>query len=139
MIRTRLDTVVRLRERDEEERAQNLAKAEVEAREAAQRATQARQNTLRDERNRGDASRWAMAEVAHQRALLESKRADHDAARLRQDADGARVNYTAAHQQAEVVRRVADHRRSEIAQEQNRAEDRALDDVATLLFTRKTG
>ena len=51
----------------------------------------------------------------------------------------ARDQYVSAHKAAEVVRRVADHRREEVARELNRAEDKALDEAAALLFVRKAG
>lgn len=139
MVRTRLDAVVTLREREEDRKAEALAKAEREARAAAERAAQARLHALKDERSRTDSARWAVVELAHHRALLEAHRAESQAAQARSSADGARVQYTAAHQQAEVVRRVAEHRREDARRELNRVEDKHLDEMATLLFSRKAG
>lgn len=113
--------------------------AEEKAKVAAQKAEEARARSLRDDRTRGDASSWAMLEAAQAQAIAQAKSAAHDARALRQAADGVRVQYTHAHQRAEVVRRVVDHRREETVRELDRAEDKSLDEVAVLMFNRKLG
>lgn len=137
MFRTRLDSVVRLRERDEDTRAQELGRAETAAAAAAQREAEARATCLRDARAGGDATGWLVAEEAHQRALVEAKRAAQESAVARRQADGARERYRLAHQRAEVVRRAVDHRREAARAEAERAEDKALDELVVLRFARQ--
>jgi flagellar biosynthesis chaperone FliJ len=139
MIRTRLDAVVEVKEREEDKAATVLARAEVAAQAASQKAVEARQLAMRDFRARNDIAQWEMMELAHHRALSEARKAEKEAERLRQAATTARTGYTVAHQKAEVVRRVADHRREEAAAALNRAEDKENDDAATLMFSRKAG
>jgi flagellar biosynthesis chaperone FliJ len=78
-----------------------------------------------------------VTELAHHRAVTEAKKAEKDLTSLQKSAQVARQQYVKAHQSAEVVRRVADTRREELMQAMNRAEDKALDEAASLLFIRK--
>jgi flagellar export protein FliJ len=139
MIRTRLDTVVRLRERDEEKAAQAVAKAENAVRVAQQKVEAAHDRAMADFRQKNDIAQWELQELAQHRALAEEKKAQREAELAKQAALKSRGVYTTAHQRAEVVRRVADSRREDAQREENRAETKQLDDVAGLLFVRKAG
>lgn len=139
MVRTRLDTVVRLREREEEQAAQAVAKAETVVRQAMEKHEEARARQMRDLRARQDVSHWETAELAHHRALEDARRAEREVVEAKKSAHQVRALYTSAHQRAEVVRRAAETRRDELRREEGRRESRQLDEVASLLFTRKAG
>lgn len=139
MVRTRLDTVVRLREREEEKAAQAVAKAESAVRVAADRRDEARARQMRDLRARQDVAHWETSELAHHRALVDEKKAEKELEQARRSAGQVRATYTSVHQRAEVVRRVSDARRLEAVREENRVEAKQLDEVASLLFIRKAG
>lgn len=139
MVRTRLDTVVRLREREEERAAQEVVKAETMVRAAEERRAQAHARQMQDFRGRHDVSHWEAQELARNRALADEKKAEKEVEQAKQAASQVRAQYVSAHQRAEVVRRVADGRRQEATREENRLEARALDEVATLAFIRKAG
>jgi len=137
MVRTPLDTVVRLREREEEKAAQSVAKAESAVRLAVERRDEAHARQMQDDRARRDVSDWETSELAHHRALADEKSAEKELEQARRTASQVRATYTSAHQRAEGVRRVADARRQESIREENRVEAKQLDEVASLRFNRK--
>ena len=139
MAQTRLDTVVRLREREEERAGQAVAKAESQVRAAMERRDAAHARQMQEFGGRLDASHWETAERARNRALLEEQQAEREVDHARKVASQVRAAYLSAHQRAEVVRRVADSRQKEAVREENRTEARQLDDVAGILFVRKAG
>jgi len=138
-MRTRLDAVVQVRERAEEKALLKVVEAENQAKVALERAEALRLAALKDQRKPGDAATWELAESAHVRALADARRAQKEAERVQAEVSKVRVVYTSAHQQAEVVRRVAETRRDEQRREAERTEDKALDEVASLLWYRKAG
>jgi flagellar biosynthesis chaperone FliJ len=138
MIRTRLDTVVRLRERDEDAAAREVANAERGLRNAQQQLDDAKARALSDFRARNDVAQWELQELAQHRALDESKKAARAVETAKALALKSRERFTTAHQRAEVVRRAADTRREELTRELDRAETKQLDDVAALLFNRQS-
>lgn len=138
-MRIRLDTVVEVKERVEDRAVQALARAESAVTVAKQRAAEARQAAAKDFRARADIAQWEVTELAHHRAVADAKKAEKDLVAVQKTAQTVRTAYLKAHQQAEVVRRVADSRRQELVQELNRVEDKALDEAASLLFFRKAG
>jgi flagellar protein FliJ len=138
-MRTRLDAVVTVRERSEEKALRQVVEAEARAKTAAEKAEALRAATLVDHRRTADAATWELLETAHVRAISDARRAQKDAEQAQAQVGQVRLVYTAAHQQAEVVRRVADARREEAQKEIDRAEDKQLDEVASLLWFRKAG
>lgn len=138
-MKTRLDAVVRVREREEEKALLKVAEAEKVAKLAAERAHALKLATKTDHRRMADAATWEMLESAHTRALTDARKAEKDAERLAGEVTKVRLVYTSAHQRAEVVRRVAETRRDEQRRELERTEDKALDEVASLLWYRKAG
>jgi flagellar biosynthesis chaperone FliJ len=138
MFRTRLDTVVQVKERAEEKAAQEVARAETAVRGAQARLDAARERALADFRARHDVAHWETQELAQHRALSEEKRAQHEVELARRRALEVRVEYKRAHQSAEVVRRVADARREEGRREEGRVESKQLDEVASQLFVRRS-
>jgi flagellar export protein FliJ len=137
MIRTRLDTVVEVKERVEEKAGQALARAESAVTTAKEKVEEARRAASKDFRVRSDISQWEITELAHHRAIADSKKAQKDLEALQQSAQAVRTAYVGAHQSAEVVRRVATSRREEAMRELNRVEDKALDEAASLLHFRR--
>ncbi len=138
-MRTRLDAVVQVRERAEEKALTTLGQAETKATLAADKAAQLRQASLTDHRAKNDVASWELVEVAHHRSLIDARRAQKDAEQAKLELVKVRSSYTVAHQQAEVVRRVAEARKTEQLADANRAEGKDLDEVAALLWFRKAG
>lgn len=138
-MRTRLDSVVQVRERDEDKALRQVVDAETKAKVAAERAEALKKAAQHDARKAGDAATWEMLESAHVRALSDARRAQKDAEKSQAEVAKVRVLYTAAHQKAEVVRRVADSRREEERRTIERGEEKVLDEVASLLWYRKAG
>lgn len=139
MIRTRLDAVVKVREREEDKAAQTMAKAESAVRAAQQKLDAAHERSMVDHRSKNDVSQWEVQELAQRRALADERVAQKELVAVQRAAVEVRHLYTKAHQQAEVVRRVADARREEQARDEARKETKQLDEVASLLFVRKAG
>jgi flagellar export protein FliJ len=137
MLKTRLDTVVQVKELAEDRAVEVLGRAESAVATARQRVAEAKAAAAKDHRARADISQWEVTELAHHRAVTDAKKAENTLATLQKSAQVARQQYVKAHQSAEVVRRVADTRREELTQAMNRAEDKALDEAASLLFFRK--
>jgi flagellar export protein FliJ len=138
MIRTRLDTVVKVKERAEEKAAHDLAQAESAVRAAREKMEQAHERAQADFRARHDVAHWEAQELAQHRALAEEKAAEREVAHARKKALEVRAVFTDARQRAEVVRRVADSRRDEARREADRQESKQLDEVASVLFVRKS-
>ncbi len=133
---TRLDAVVKLRERDEDEARSHLAEAQRRAAAAHAALEAARARAQTDERRAGSAAEWLLADAAHGRALVEARQAETQA-RASQEALGASRNrFAGAHARAEAMRRLAEVRRSEIISEHESRERKALDEAATLIYLR---
>ena len=139
MIRTRLDSVVQVKERVEEKAGQALARAESAVSAAKTKVEEARRTASQDFRARSDISQWEMTELAHHRAIADAKKAQKDLEVLQKSAVTVRAAYVSAHQSAEVVRRVATSRREDATLELNRREDKALDEAASLMHFRRAG
>ncbi len=137
MVRTRLDTVVKVKEHVEEKAGLALARAEAAVSAAHVKVEDARRLASQDFRVRADISQWEVAELAHHRAISDAKKAQKELEVLQKSAAVVRTQFVSAHQAAEVVRRVATHRRDEALHEMNRIEDKALDEAASMLFVRK--
>lgn len=138
-MRTRLDAVVQVRERAEEKALRQVVEAETQAKAAHERAEALKKIAQQDQRQPGDAATWELAETAHVRALSDARKAQKEAERVAAEVSKVRVVYTSAHQRAEVVRRVAETRRDEQRRDVERVEEKALDEVASLLWYRKAG
>jgi flagellar export protein FliJ len=139
MVRTRLDSVVQVKERVEEKAGQALARAEIAVTAAKSKVEEARQAASQDFRARADIAQWEVTELAHHRAITDAKKAQQDLEALQKSAQVVRATYLSAHQSAEVVRRVATSRREELTRELNKAEDKALDEAASMLLFRRAG
>lgn len=138
MPKTRLDRLVRLKERSAQGALANLAHARSSLGRAQQRRMGALAAARNDGRAPGEAALWVLEEAVHHRALQALKAAE---GQLSAAADGERSAldaYGAAHRQADVVRRVAERRRAELARERERTDRRGLDELATLRFNHGT-
>jgi len=137
MPRTRLDKLVQLREREEDDAAVDLARAQHTLHAARERLEQAVVASRADRRAPGDAALWELEENAHRRALQLVRVAEGEVSSASVQREDASLSYREARQDAETVRRVADRKRAELLLERVRRERRTLDEVATLRFNRR--
>jgi flagellar biosynthesis chaperone FliJ len=135
--RTRLDAVVKVRERDEERALEKLVEARRAAQASQQQLEAARRQALRDERSGGPAFEWDMVELAHRKALTDVRAAEQRVKTATRAESLARDGHVAAHSRAEAVRRVAEARREELIQEQERIERRRTDELAALQYAHR--
>lgn len=133
---TRIDVVVKLREREEDAAKLKLADAQRHAMAADEALRLARLRAQQDERKSGRAADWLLADAAHSRALSDAHKAESHAKTAQQQLDGTRIQFTSTHARAEAVRRLAETRRNEIINEAEARERKALDELATLAYSR---
>jgi flagellar FliJ protein len=132
--KTRLDRLVQLRARREDSALQNLAHARSSLGRAAERLAGLRQDARSDGRGRGAAELWVVEECAHVRTIQALRAAERELALAVQREQVARAGFTAAHRSLQVVRKAKDKKVTEILDERERREQRALDEAATLRF-----
>jgi flagellar biosynthesis chaperone FliJ len=132
----RLDAVVMLRERAEDKARLELAEAQTKAMAASQALQAAAARIRRDERKSGRAVDWDVAESAHARVLVEHRIAEREATDATQKLGSTRELYVGARAKAEALRRIVDARRVELVREEDSAEQKQLDELATLLHGR---
>lgn len=132
--KTRLDRLVQVRERGEDAALENLARAQSSLGRATERLAGLRQEARTDGRGRGAAGLWLVEESAHVRALQDVRSAEREVAAALQREQQARLGYTAAHRDAEVARRVQEKKRTEILEDREKREQKALDELATARF-----
>jgi len=137
MPKTRLDKLVQLREREEDDAAVDLARAQQKLHAARERLEQAVEASRADGRAPGDAALWELEENAHRRALQLVHKAEGEVSTAAVKREDASLCYREARQDAETVRRVADRKRAELRLELVRKERRVLDEVATLRFNQR--
>ncbi len=132
--KTRLDPLVRIRERSEEGALDNLANAQRSLGRARERLASVRALATRDLRSPGAAALWATEEAAHARVLHAVRGAEREVAQARGSEHAARVAYERAWRDAEASRRLREKARRAIVHEAERREQHALDELATLAF-----
>ena len=132
--KTRLDSLVKLRESEEERAridlaraAQAKAKAEAEHREAVAKARH-------DGRSAGCAKRWELVDSAHLRSVAEKHAAAEKAQLAKAGEDRARTSVENAHKRREIASRAANRRRHELIVDANSKELKSADQVATLIY-----
>lgn len=130
---TRLDVVVKLRERDEDKARRALAESERAAKLAAQEAARAVEATRLDLRVSGSAADWQLLDAAHGRALDDAAKAARAAGAADEHLHASRAQYSSAYKRAETIRRVAETRRAELVAEHESRERKELDELAVLL------
>ena len=132
----RLDAVVKLRERDESRARLDLAQAQQRASAAEKTAEEARTRAQKDNRRRGRAAEWVLAEVSHAESLRHAARAERAAQAAGQQLQSSRQSYNSAYRRAESLRRLAETRRAELVAEGDRQERKHLDEIGILLHLR---
>jgi hypothetical protein len=132
--KTRLDVVVQLRERAEERATVTMAAAVRERYAADESLRASKERSRRDERRRGQAAEWQLSEAAHVRSLAEVRSAEETARLKAQLERAARAAHETAHKRAEAVRRAAAAKFADLVHNEESAERRSLDELATLMF-----
>ncbi|BDG08003.1 flagellar export protein FliJ [Anaeromyxobacter paludicola] len=132
--KTRLDKLVKLRDRSEETALAHLARAQASLSRARENLEGALTRARSDERSAGQAALWMLVEAAHTRDLHGVRIAEQAVASAADGEARARASYGDARQQAEVVRRIADRKRAELVKEEERRERKVLDELATIRF-----
>jgi flagellar export protein FliJ len=135
--KTRLDALVRIRERAEESAQRDLGRARQLTVAAETALAQARSRALAETRVAGTAAGWQNAESARIRELGDLKRWERTVLEARAKEAEARSALEKAHRQHEVIRRAAQNKREEMAHQADRAERKLLDELATMQFGRK--
>jgi flagellar biosynthesis chaperone FliJ len=123
-----------MRERREETALDALARAQRSLGSAHERLRSARAQASADQRGSADSSMWAAEEAAHARVVHEVRGAERELQQATGGEHAARQAYERAWRDAEASRRLQDKARRAIVHEAERREQRALDDVATLVF-----
>jgi flagellar export protein FliJ len=132
--RTRLDKVVQIRERAEDDALAGLARARAVVHGARDRLAHAVQATRHDARAAGPVELWQLDELAHRRALQAVRSAEGEVRQAAQGEASARDGYAAARQGKEIVSRVQERRRAELVLELERRDRRDADEIAMLRF-----
>ena len=130
---TRLDPLLRIRERTEQTAQQALAESIRGLQGAAANVEVRKQAANVDLRTASSANEWLLAEEVHLRALSDLKKAEAALELARGKQDQSRAAAAAAQQSAEVVRRAAERKRAEQRVVEGRAERKQLDSIALLL------
>lgn len=130
---TRLDPLLRIRERSEEAAQRALAEAIRGVQGAATAVEVKRQAAALDHRKACGADEWLLTEEAHVRALGDLKKAEVDLEAARGKQLQSRAAAAAAQQNAEIVRRAAERKRLEQRLAEGKAERKSMDQVALLL------
>ena len=133
---TRLDVVVKLRERDEEQARTLLANSERAVKAAAAETLAALERARKDLRVSGSAADWQLLDAAHGRALVDAAAAAQAEAAAHQRLSESRVVYSFAYQRAETIRRIAETRRTELINEAEAKERKELDELGVILHGR---
>jgi flagellar export protein FliJ len=131
---TRLDPVVKSREREEEEARTRLAEAIRRTAAAREQLIDARLRAAADVRAAGLAAIWSVLDDSHARAMREVKRCAAEVDRAAAEEERLRAVYIAAHRAAEAVRRVRDSRLAELRDELAKRERKELDELGALGF-----
>ena len=131
---TRLDKVVQIRKRVEDDALAGLVRARATVEIARDRLAQAVEATRRDARAAGPVELWHLDEMAHRRALQAVRSAESEVKEAARGEASARDGYVAARQDKEIVCRVQERRRSELTLQLEKRERRDADEIATLRF-----
>ncbi len=131
---TRLETVFRLRETEEDRVRLELADAQRHVAAATSALSAAKARASVDDRRGASAAHWTLIESAHTRALQEARQAEHAVQAASDGLSQTRTRYLGARTKTEALRRVIESRRAVVAREEAQAERKTMDDVATILF-----
>lgn len=131
---TRLDTVFRLRETEEDRARQALADAQRTVDAAKNQLSAAAARAAADHRTLNSAAHWSLIETAHARALQEARQAERAVQKAADGLSQSRAHYLGAHTRTEALRKAIEARRAETLREQSQAERKYMDEIAMLLF-----
>lgn len=130
----RLDSVVRVKEREEERALKRLADAQNVAQKARADAEAAQKRVFEEGREAGRVDFWELAEHATDRSRYELKKAAERSSQADHDVLQARAGHLVARNKAEAVRRVAANRRAEWVNATEKKETQRLDELAAIRF-----
>jgi flagellar export protein FliJ len=131
--KNRLETVVWLRETEEDRARQAMADAQRTVDAARDALSAARAKASMDERASASAAHWSMVETAHIRAMQEARQAENAVAHASDGLAQSRTRYLGAHTRAEALRKAVETRRVEAARVEAQAEQKGMDEIAMLL------
>ena len=132
--KTRLDKVVQLRERVEDDALVGFARARASLEVAREELAGAVRASHADSRAAGPVELFLVDEHAHRRALLAVRAAESALHQATRGELTARDGWLAARQEADAVRQARERRVVELLGEASRRERRDADEVATLRF-----
>jgi len=133
--KNRLETVVWLRETEEDRARMAMADAQRHVAAATDALSAAKARTKVDERRSASAAHWSLVESAHTRALLEARQAEHAVQAASDGLTQSRTRYIGAHTRTEALRRAIEARRIEEVRAVAQAERKDMDEIAMLLRT----
>lgn len=131
----RLDAAVKLEERKEEQRLNEMSEATRQLQEAQDILTQRRANAIKDNRRRATASDWMISDLSHARVLSDVRTAEQAVTHATAANSASRDRYAAAYQRAEALRRVAATRVEEILKARDKAERKEHDELSVIRFS----
>jgi len=132
---TRLDTVFRLRETEEDRARLAMADAQRLVAVATDAFSAAKARAVTDERREASAAHWSLVELAHTRALQEALQAERAMQTATDGLSQTRARYLGARTRTESLRRAIEARRAEMDRAEVQAEQKHMDEIAMLLRT----
>ncbi len=132
--KTRLETVFRLRETEEERARRALADAQRNVAAANDALSAASARAAADDRRLASAAHWSLIETAHARALQEARQAERAVQQASDGLSRSRAQYLGAHTRTLALRKAIEARRAEVQREESQAERKRMDEIAMLLF-----
>jgi hypothetical protein len=126
----RLGAIVKLREQEEERARLDLADARQKIASATAAHAAAATRARRDDRRRGSASEWEIADLAQSAALREARQAELAAESATQQLTRKLADFVGVHSRTEALRRVVRSRAEEQQREQEAGAGKALDEIA---------
>jgi flagellar biosynthesis chaperone FliJ len=131
--KNRLETVVWLRETEEDRARLAMADAQRHVAAATDALSAANARAKTDERRSASAAHWSLVETAHIRALQEARQAEHAVQAASDGLSQTRAHYLGAHTRTEALRRALQTRRVETVRAEAQAERKNMDEIAMLL------
>lgn len=133
--KNRLETVVWLRETEEDRARLAMADAQRQVAAATNALSAAKARAAVDERRGASAAHWSLVETAHIRALQEERKAEHAVKTATDGLSQSRASYLGAHTRTEALRRALEARRAEEVRAEAQTERKNMDEIALLLRT----
>jgi flagellar export protein FliJ len=133
---TRLDPLLKLKEREQQRRLVDLSNATRALQAAQQRVEDLRRAAARSDLQSGPVELWMLREESHQRALRELQRAREAVTATDKACQVARAAFLTAKRTVETFRKATERKRAEIVREIERSEQKTLEEMAALLAHR---